>query len=144
MVRRKERQKKGYLGRRSFGRGNVKNRRGSGNRGGRGQAGLHKHKYTWTVKFDPDHFGKHGFVRVNQKSYESINLFEINRKALLEQLEKKDGKFHFDFDGKILGSGKINFPIAIKALSWSKSAEEKVKQAGGQMLVLVPTTPTKK
>lgn len=136
MVRRKERQKKGYLGRRSFGRGNVKNRRGSGNRGGRGQAGLHKHKYTWTVKFDKEHFGKHGFVRVNKTSGNSINLYEINRLALLEQLEKKNGLIHFEFDGKILGSGKINFPIVIKALSWSKHAEEKIKQAGGQIVAL--------
>ena len=118
---------------RSFGRGNVKNRRGSGNRGGRGNAGLHKHKYTWITRYDPDYFGKHGFARQNRKSIKTVNLFVINRQAQVNKLEKKDGKYYFEFSGKILGSGNLSVPVSIKALCWSKGVEEKVKKAGGNI-----------
>ena len=54
MVSKRKRKQKGkYLGDRLFGKGDRKNARGSGNRGGRGAAGLCKHKYTWTAKYAP-------------------------------------------------------------------------------------------
>lgn len=135
-MRRKERQKKNYLGLRSFGRGNVKNRRGSGNKGGHGAAGLHKHRFTWITKNDPDYFGKFGFVRPNRKDVEVINLYEINNQIRANKLEKKEGKTYFEFSGKILGTGVLSSPVIIKALSWSKGAEEKIKKAGGEISAL--------
>jgi ribosomal protein L18E len=48
-------------------------------------------------------------------------------------MEKKEGKFHFEFRGKILGSGGLRHPIVLKALSWSKIAERKVKESGGEL-----------
>src|SRR5512136_1418028 len=105
MARRKERQKKGYLGHRTHGRGNVKNRRGSGNRGGHGMAGICKHKGTWASKYAPKYFGKYGFVRPTGKDVKVAHLYEINQKAVSNQLEKRGGKYHFDFDGKILATG---------------------------------------
>lgn len=134
MTKRKGTQKKNYLGLRSFGRGNVKNRRGSGNRGGRGKAGLHKHKFTWITRYDPDYFGKHGFFRPNKKITDVINLYAINQKARSNKLEKKEGKYYFEFNGKILGTGELSFPVMIKASAWSKGVEEKVKKAGGELV----------
>ena len=46
-------------GSRSNGGGCTKKRRGAGNKGGRGNAGASKQHWTWTAKFDPDHYGKH-------------------------------------------------------------------------------------
>ncbi len=134
MGKRKEGQKKGYLGHRSHGRGNVKNRRGSGNRGGRGMAGIDKHKWSWAMNNDPNHFGKFGFHRPNQKVRMKVaHLYEIDQQARLEQLEKKGGKFHFNFDGKILATGLISVPVEIHAAAWSKSVEKKLKECGGSI-----------
>jgi len=133
MTRRKERQKKGYLGHRTHGRGNVKNRRGSGNRGGRGMAGIDKHKWSWAMKNAPNYFGKFGFTRPAevQKEVKVAHLYDVNQMALLKKLEQKDGKYHFDFDGKILATGKVTMPLSIRASAWSRNVEEKLKAAGG-------------
>ncbi len=133
MAKRKERQKKGYLGHRSHGRGNVKNRRGSGNRGGRGKAGMCKHKWSWATKnVRGCYFGKNGFARPWAEARAKVaHLYDINQKAMLNQLEKKEGRYVFDFDGKILATGSVTMPLAIRAASWSRNVEEKLKAAGG-------------
>ena len=134
MGKRKEGQKKGYLGHRSHGRGNVKNRRGSGNRGGRGMAGIDKHKWSWAMVNDKDYFGKVGFKRPNKVFVPVTHLYDINQKAMLSQLEKKGGKFHFDFEGKVLATGSVTLPIVVRATSWSKNVEKKLKEAGGEIV----------
>lgn len=45
----------------NYGRG-MKSGRGKGKKGGSGMAGLHKHRWVWTLKNDPKHFGVHGFT----------------------------------------------------------------------------------
>ncbi|MEW6722482.1 MAG: uL15m family ribosomal protein [Candidatus Micrarchaeota archaeon] len=145
MARRKERQKKGYLGHRSHGRGNVKNRRGSGNRGGRGMAGVDKHKWSWAVKNPKEHsvyFGKHGFVRPNKPApLPLMHLYEIDQKAVANKLEKKGGKFHLDFKGKILATGTLSQPVVIRAAAWSRNVEKKVGEAGGSISKLENAAP---
>ncbi len=133
MAKRKERRVKKYRGSGSHGGGNVKNRRGSGNRGGVGNAGLNKHKKTWTVKFAPRHFGNYGFVNQLRKDVSTMNVFEIENMAKKGALEKKEGKLSLSFEGKILGAGEITVPVSVKALGWSKKAEDKIRQAGGQL-----------
>ena len=51
-----------FRGSRTHGRG-QKAGRGKGKRGGFGNSGMHKHKFKWMIKYDPDHFGRHGFKR---------------------------------------------------------------------------------
>jgi len=51
---------KKFRGTRTHGRG-KKAGRGAGLHGGTGNAGLHKHKVQYMLKFMPDHFGRHGF-----------------------------------------------------------------------------------
>lgn len=133
MVARKEKQGKKYRGFRTHGTGNPKNKRGHGNKGGVGNAGLSKHKKTWAVKFAPDHFGTKGFVPPLRKKQIKLNIFDLENKVKKGAFEKKDGKFLYTFKGKILGSGELTVPMHIKALSWSKKAEEKIKQAGGEI-----------
>ena len=142
--RRKPRQKSKYLGRRRFGGGDVKNNRGSGNRGGRGNAGRCKHKGTWIAVYAKNYFGKYGFVSPTTKDIPVAHLFDINQRALANKLEKKGDRYYFDFKGKILSTGVVNVPLLIRASCWSKRTEEKVKLAGGAMEKLVVLAPEKK
>ena len=38
--------------------------------------------------------------------------------------------------GKVLGDGEISKPVVVVAFSFSKSAEEKIKRAGGKLMSL--------
>lgn len=134
MKKRKEKIKKTRLGKRRFGQGNAKNKRGAGNKGGRGNAGLAKHRFTWVTVNDPDYFGRYGFVRPNRKTVDTVNLFELDQQAKRGKLEKKDNTFYFEFKGKVLGAGELTVPLMVKALSWSKKAADKIKKAGGQVI----------
>ena len=115
-----------YRGTRSCGTGNVKNKRGSGCRGGVGNAGLHKHKWSWVTANEPDRYGREGLKRRN-KPCPAMNLYEI------ESLASKQGKSEIEFKGKILATGAIRQAVKIKAVSWSARAEEKIKAAGGSI-----------
>ena len=68
-------------GSRTHGRG-KKHGRGHGDRGGTGNAGLHKHKFVWMLINDPDHFGAHGFTRHHhgEAGTASINVEEVERR----------------------------------------------------------------
>ncbi|RME79088.1 MAG: 50S ribosomal protein L15 [Methanobacteriota archaeon] len=134
MPRRREKKKVSLRGHRRHGHGNVKNRRGSGNRGGRGNAGLKKHKWTYTVKFLPDHFGSKGFVRQSKKdALPTINLWQIENMVNKGEL-KKDGDYYvFEFKGKVLGTGKINNALKLKCTSISEKAKQKLEAAGGSV-----------
>ncbi len=133
LMKRKRRKCGKLRGKRRHGHGNIKNRRGAGNRGGRGNAGLHKHKYTYTVVYAKDHFGKHGFVNPTRKELPTLNLYEIEAMIEKGQLAQQEGKYVFEFNGKILGCGTISSPVLVRARAWSKKAEEKIKAAGGEI-----------
>ncbi len=83
---------KKYRGSRTCGGGSHKNRRGAGNRGGRGNAGVHKHKYIKFVKLAKAglyQFGKHGFTRPKTVRKDYLN--EKSVKETLREL-KKEGR----------------------------------------------------
>jgi large subunit ribosomal protein L15 len=128
---------------RTYGRG-KKAGRGAGKRGGRGNAGLHKHKYITTVKYDPKHFGRYGFTR--PKSPSENPLRTINVGQLDEQLEKfvnkgyakKIGsKIELDLSkakiDKLLGSGNLANALIIRVDFASEKAKSKVANAGGEI-----------
>jgi len=128
---RKQKQKRKKLGNRVFGKGDRKNCRGNGNRGGCGNAGICKHKGTWAAKYAPGYFGKHGFSNPTKRVVPVAHLYSINHDALLGKLQMKGKQHYFEFRGKILATGNVDHPLLIKALSWSKKVEEKLKSAGG-------------
>ena len=69
----------------THGWGAKKKHRGAGSRGGRGQAGMLKHKKSWMLKNDPHHFGERGFkipteVRNTEKA--KIKIEEAGGKAI--------------------------------------------------------------
>ena len=121
-----------FRGSRSCGTGNVKNKRGSGNRGGVGGGGLHKHKFSWITAYDPDHFGSKGMRRRSKRMAE-LHLYEIDSRASKGKLENKEGKPFISFEGKVLATGEIRHAVNVKALAWSERAEEKIKAAGGSI-----------
>jgi len=86
----------------------------------------------------PNYLGKKELKSYRAK-LKAINLGDINER--LDSLMKKgfakktsEGIEINLKDYKILGNGNINEPLIIKATSFSKSAEEKIKAKGGQAI----------
>lgn len=124
-----------FNGSRNHGKGNAKNGRGKGNKGGWGRAGMHKHRFSYVTRFERDymaHGGRFGFHNQNAApQLPVVNLWQIEQLAVGGKLEKRDGKDCFDFEGKVLGTGNITRPVSVKAACFSGKAAEKIKKAGG-------------
>lgn len=133
MPRRYKKKKLKYRGKRTHGGGNVKNRRGAGNRGGKGRAGIWKHKFS-SVTAAGIEIGKRGFSREKiKREIETINVGEIERYAISGELKKENNMYVFDFGGKVLGAGTLSLPVLVRAKCFSKKAEKKVLDAGGKV-----------
>jgi large subunit ribosomal protein L15 len=137
---RKIRKKRGS---RTHGWGRVGQHRRTGSKGSR-NPGRHKALWSYVTKYEPDYFSKIGFtsprsIGLNTKT---INVGALEDLASKVSAQKTDEKGTIDLKAlgytKLLGSGKINEPLTIKVGSFSKSAEEKVKNAGGQILAENP------
>jgi large subunit ribosomal protein L15 len=142
-----------FRGSRTHGRG-QKAGRGKGKRGGFGNAGMHKHKFKWMIKYDPDHFGRHGFKRPQLivSRERTINLEEVEAnlgKYLLSGAAKQvEGKIQVDLGSlgvdKLLGSGRATLPLTITVPKASARAVEKMKKAGGVVVAEEVTSDEKK
>ncbi|MCK4319500.1 uL15 family ribosomal protein [Candidatus Micrarchaeota archaeon] len=132
MPARKKKRIHSFRGSRHCGTGNIKNKRGSGIRGGVGNAGLKKHKFTWVTRYERDHF-KRRKMKSLKPDFKILHLYEINQGILKNEITSKDGKSQLEFKGKILATGKLDFPVFVKAHAWSTRAEEKIKNAGGEI-----------
>lgn len=136
---------KKFRGSRTCGGGTHKNRRGGGNRGGRGNAGGCKHHFVRAMQRDLS-FGKHGFKRPlsTVKDVTIVNAGEIDE--AIEQLvtdgfaEKKGDVFHIDLANigirKVLGGGKVTRPLSIIANEFSSTAKQKIQDAKGNAISL--------
>ena len=133
--RHRKRSRHRYMGTRSWGGGNVKKRRGAGSRGGRGMGGSKKQKWTYVVRYMPGHFGRHGFHSIHKQHVDAINVGDINDRIESGKLAQEGGKYVFDFRGKVLAGGGISHPATVRADSFSKAAEEKIRKAGGEAVV---------
>ncbi|MDY6774960.1 MAG: uL15m family ribosomal protein [Halobacteria archaeon] len=131
--------KKRGRGSRTHGGGTQKNRRGGGNRGGRGDAGRDKHE-----KFSHPDLGKHGFQRPQkvQKEVATADIGEIDQKVyeLVDEgvIEETDDGYEVDADeigvDKILGGGQVRNSLVVRADDFSDSAVEKIEEAGGEVI----------
>nr|MDO8098017.1 uL15 family ribosomal protein [Candidatus Njordarchaeota archaeon] len=130
-------------GSRTYGWGRVAQHRGSGQRGGFGKAGGHKHKWSKTVVEDIDYFGKKGFRphRIISQP-KTINLDEmpkilkgVGKKGESAEKNVKINVTDFGYE-KVLGRGKIDKPIIVEAPSFSKTAKEKIEAARGKAIVI--------
>ncbi len=95
---------KKYRGSKTCGGGSKKKRRGGGSRGGRGNAGVHKHKYIKFVKLAKEglyEFGKHGFNRpkVVRAEYKALRGLKLRLKELKEEGVIDDELYRF-FDAR--------------------------------------------
>jgi large subunit ribosomal protein L15 len=108
------------------------------------RVGRHKHLWTYTIKYEPDYFGKRGFTspRSLRRKVNVINvrkLSELVEKLDAEKrLEKRKGKSFLDLEKlgyqKLLATGTIDKPVLVKVKSWSENAAKKIGEAGGQIL----------
>jgi large subunit ribosomal protein L15 len=92
------------------------------------------------LRYEPEYFGKKGFTSpksLKQKA-KVINIGKLEELAQ-KTSEQKEGKIFIDLETlgytKLLGTGKITRPLIVKIASCSKSAAEKIKEAGGQILM---------
>ncbi|NJE09664.1 uL15m family ribosomal protein [Thermococcus sp. MAR1] len=147
MIRRKKKVRK-LRGSHTHGWGCKKKHRGGGSKGGKGMAGTGKRKntkWTWTIKYAPDHLGKRGFHRPKAVQYipKTINLSDIDENLTLfldmGVAYEEEGKVVVDVTqlgvDKVLGTGKLTRPLTIKAYYVTPKAEEKIKAAGGEVLL---------
>lgn len=122
-----------------MGWGQVGQHRKSGGHGGVGNAGLHKHKWSWVLVYDPDHFGKHGFHRPGSEEVKRwANVEDIEQ--ILEKYQPKEFRENLPVLDlrelgieKLLGRGKLSKPLYIIVDKWTKKAEEAVKAVGGKI-----------
>lgn len=139
MARRIKSKKRKYLGNRSYGRGNTKNGRGKGTRGGVGRAGYHKHKWLKTIKEGLHKSRRHGFVNRNSESAltTEITIAQLQRNVDKGLYKKSaDGKYEVTLPVrcKVLSQGTLSAALKISAGAFSKAAKEKITKAGGAVV----------
>lgn len=131
-------------GRGTHGYGERKKHKKSGHRGGVGMSGSGKradHKKTLITKlYGHKYFGKQGITSRGTKrdKRKRINLGTINLNIEKYGAKKTDRGFEINLGKyKILGAGEIKNKLIIKAKEASKSAIEKVKKGGGEIILPV-------
>ncbi|MGQ9551338.1 MAG: uL15 family ribosomal protein [Candidatus Bathycorpusculaceae bacterium] len=126
-------------GSRTHGYGRVGQHRDGGSKPNR-KSGRKKHKWSYVIRYEPDYFGKKGFTspRSLRQKANVINVGQLEEIAEQFSVEKEKGKFFIDLSSlgytKLLGTGRITKPLIVNVASCSKSAAEKIKEAGGQIL----------
>ena len=84
---------------------------------------------------------KRGFTNVNHKEYaivnvEDLNVFEAGSVVTIENLQEK-GLVKKVYNGvKVLGDGKLEVALTVKANKFSKAAEAAITSAGGTIEVI--------
>ncbi len=127
------REKKRRRGERTY-HGRHAKWRGGGSRGGRGNVSLHKHKMKWREK-------EKGFKYPLRREKKTINLDELNEliKRMIEEgkLNKDNLKLNLREFGynKLLGRGRIEYPVFVEVEEASKKAIDKIKEKGGDVKI---------
>lgn len=106
-------------------------------------AGLHKHKWSYTVKYAPDHFGSNKWHPPTQTI--TSRWINLNQLEALASKGKELDLVKLGFD-KLLGQGSVSTALKVRIARASKSAVEKIKAAGGSVEILQPAEaePTQK
>ncbi|MCK5563488.1 uL15 family ribosomal protein, partial [Candidatus Bathyarchaeota archaeon] len=95
--------------------------------------------WSYVVTHEPDYFGKHGFTSPKSLKHKEniINIKKLDELSTRISTEKKR-KLHIDLTSlgytKLLGTGKTSKALIVNVASCSKSADEKIKSAGGQVI----------
>ena len=128
-----------YRGSRNHGWGQVGQHRASGHKGGLGNAGMLKHHFSTMLKEVPDHFGHDSTHPPHPniiKKWTSVrDLDDLFAKSGKKEGEKNILDLTSLGYAKLLGGGQVKNAYVIKIKQSTASAQEKVKQAGGEVLV---------
>ena len=132
--------KRRHIGFRTFGKGNKKNNRGKGSRGGTGRGGYHKDKWMRTLKTEGTTQTAPGFVNPMRKRVDIVALNELALQIGKGKFGQKEGAYAIDLTQKkkrvkVLGNGAFQFKASIKADAFSESAKQKIEKAGGSVLL---------
>ena len=127
-------------GSRFCGWGQIGQHRASGSRGGVGGAGKHKHFFMRTNKEEPNHFGHEQFHALRKSDVSRwVNIRDLNQ-LLRYSKSGEDGRTVLDLGElgyeKLLGSGRVDAVVTIKVRQASKSAKDKITEAGGEVLTI--------
>ena len=124
-----------FRGSRTQGYGRIGQHRDSGSKGHR-KVGRHKHLWSLVVTSEVGYFGKNGFTSPQSlHSYENpINLRKLEE--IMPTTQEKKPQINLTALGytKLLGAGKVTKPLIVHVPSYSKSAAEKIKKAGGEIV----------
>jgi ribosomal protein L15 len=133
MVERRRRKKNKVRGERTHSKGDTKNNRGGGCRGGRGRAGATKGKFASLGRLDPRKYR----LKPSNKG-KSISVGDLNAKldVLVEKgkvIKEKDAYIVSKKSGfeKILGQGNINKKVILR-INATKQAITKITEAKGK------------
>jgi large subunit ribosomal protein L15 len=133
----KQRKTRKMRGSRTHGYGRIGQHRDAGSRGHR-KVGRHKHLWSYVTAHEPNYFGKHGFTSPQslKRKENTINIKQLNN--LPTEISTEKGAAHVNLTSlgytKLLGTGKITKPLIVNVPNCSKTAEEKIKKAGGRIL----------
>ncbi len=143
-----------YRGSQTHGGGAKKKRRGAGHRGGRGNAGSGKRAdQKKPSNWDEVYFGKRGFTSKSRRAKDvtiNLNLLEEMVPGLIAAKNAvKEGAFvAIDLEKigytKLLGSGSVETKLKITVPYASAGAIARVKEAGGEVVVLNESLEEKK
>lgn len=143
MVVYKKKKHRKLLGHTTHGWGSRKKRRGSGSRGGVGNAGTGKRAGQKKTNPETKVIGQRGFTSKSRTRVKAINLGyftkdRVNR-LLAQNLAKKEGsltEINLESLGynKLLGAGTPGVKLKIIVQKVSASVEEKVKSMGGEVI----------
>jgi large subunit ribosomal protein L15 len=127
----KERKTRKMRGSRTHGYGRIGQHRDAGSKGQR-KVGRHKHLWSYVVTHEPDYFGKHGFTSPQslKRQENPINIKQLN--ALTVENNQLD-LTNLGYT-KLLGTGTITKPLTITVAACSKTAQQKIEKAGGQVV----------
>jgi large subunit ribosomal protein L15 len=134
-----------YRGSRTCGGGTHKNRRGAGNRGGRGRAGINAHHFVkWYKEMGGPVFGKDGFSNSSQITVTVMDVGIIDQiipSLLAQGIAKHEGDTivintaDMGID-KVLGSGKVTKKLNISSQAFSDVAKVKIEKMGGKTQIV--------
>ncbi|MGN0099246.1 MAG: uL15m family ribosomal protein, partial [Candidatus Methanomethylophilaceae archaeon] len=112
--------------------------------GGHGQAGLGKTGKIGMLKYDRDHFGRHGFKRPQcmVEANRTLNVGElgeqVERFVSMGFASKEGDVYNVNLTeagiDKLLGSGNIDIKVNVTVADASEKARSKIEAVGGSVV----------
>ena len=121
-----------------MGWGQVGQHRASGHKGGLGISGMMKHHYSTLLKDNPDHFGHNSTHPPHPNTTKKwVGIRDLDD-LFIKLGKEENGKKIIDLTAagydKLLGGGKATGTYSVKIKKTTKSAEEKVRSVGGEVI----------